>query len=200
LVSLAPRCNAQRSHYRPFHRHDRVWIAEVTGAARKQHHGREFLRTGARRQAQEILLEAVPRAHRIAILADGNISTPEQIKALQEAARAREVEPSVFYVRTAGDITPVMGQIKASGAAAINVLSSILVFANRRALIERCAALRLPAIYEWPEMAEEGGLLAYGARLSGNLPPDGTNGRQGASRRQNRRNPCRAANAIRACH
>ena len=24
--------------------------------------------------------------------------------------------------------------------------------------------MRLPAIYEWPEMAEEGGLIAYGAR------------------------------------
>jgi len=42
----------------------------------------------------------------------------------------------------------MMDQIKASGATAINVLSSILVFANRRVFIERCTALRLPAIYE----------------------------------------------------
>jgi putative ABC transport system substrate-binding protein len=116
---------------------------------------------------QQILLEAVPRARRIAILADGNISTPEQIKTLQEAARARGVEPSAFYIHTAGDIMPVMDQIKASGAAAINILSSILTFSNRRVVVERCAVLRLPAMYEWPEMAEEGGLLAYGARLSG---------------------------------
>jgi putative ABC transport system substrate-binding protein len=47
------------------------------------------------------------------------------------------------------------------------VLSSSLLFVNRRLIIERAAALRLPAIYEWPEMAEEGGLIAYGARLSG---------------------------------
>jgi hypothetical protein len=32
-------------------------------------------------------------------------------------------------------------------------------------VIERAAALRLPAIYEWPEMAEEGGLIAYGPGL-----------------------------------
>jgi len=41
-----------------------------------------------------------------------------------------------------------------------------LLFANRRLIIERAAALRLPAIYEWPEMAEEGGLIGYGARLT----------------------------------
>jgi putative ABC transport system substrate-binding protein len=33
-------------------------------------------------------------------------------------------------------------------------------------LLERVAALRLPAIYEWPEAAEEGGFAAFGPRLS----------------------------------
>jgi putative tryptophan/tyrosine transport system substrate-binding protein len=28
---------------------------------------------------------------------------------------------------------------------------------NRRIIMERVAALRLPAIYQWPETAEEGG-------------------------------------------
>jgi putative ABC transport system substrate-binding protein len=27
------------------------------------------------------------------------------------------------------------------------------------------ASVRLPAIYQWPEMAEEGGLIAYGPRF-----------------------------------
>jgi putative ABC transport system substrate-binding protein len=31
--------------------------------------------------------------------------------------------------------------------------------------LDRVAALRLPAIYEWPETAEEGGFAAYGPRL-----------------------------------
>ena len=33
---------------------------------------------------------------------------------------------------------------------------------NRRLIIEHAAALRLPAVYQWPETAEEGGLLGYG--------------------------------------
>ena len=47
------------------------------------------------------------------------------------------------------------------------MLSPPLLFANRRLIIERAAALRLPAIYEWPEIAEEGGLTGYGACLTG---------------------------------
>ena len=35
-----------------------------------------------------------------------------------------------------------------------------------RTVIDRAAALGLPAIYEWPEMAEEGGLIGYGPRLN----------------------------------
>jgi len=33
---------------------------------------------------------------------------------------------------------------------------------NRRVIIERAAELRLPAIYQWPETADEGGMLGYG--------------------------------------
>jgi putative ABC transport system substrate-binding protein len=40
-----------------------------------------------------------------------------------------------------------------------------MLFANRHLIIDSVAALGLPAIYEWPEMAEEGGLVAYGPRL-----------------------------------
>jgi putative tryptophan/tyrosine transport system substrate-binding protein len=32
--------------------------------------------------------------------------------------------------------------------------------------MERAATLRLPAMYEWPNMVEEGGFVAYGARLT----------------------------------
>jgi ABC transporter substrate binding protein len=48
------------------------------------------------------------------------------------------------------------------GAAALNVLSSPMLHLNRRVIIERAAELRLPAIYQWPETADEGGLLGYG--------------------------------------
>jgi putative ABC transport system substrate-binding protein len=115
---------------------------------------------------QELLMEAVPGVPRIAILADPTFTDPGQLQLLEDAARARGVE---FLVLTAGkeaEIAPAMDKAKASGATALNVLSAPLFSMNRRVVIERAAALRLPAIYEWPEMAEEGGLIAYGPSLS----------------------------------
>jgi putative ABC transport system substrate-binding protein len=36
---------------------------------------------------------------------------------------------------------------------------------NRRIIFERTAALGLPAMYQWPEGAQEGGLVGYGPSL-----------------------------------
>ena len=55
-----------------------------------------------------------------------------------------------------------MNDASTQGAAALNVLSSPMLHLNRRLLIERAAELRLPTIFQWPETAEEGGLLGYG--------------------------------------
>ncbi len=37
---------------------------------------------------------------------------------------------------------------------------------SRKIILDRTGALRLPAIYQWPETAEEGGLVAYGPRFA----------------------------------
>jgi hypothetical protein len=65
----------------------------------------------------------------------------------------------------AEDITPAIDAAKASGAAALNVLSSPFLYGNRRTIMQRVAALGLPAIYQFPEEAEEGGFVAS-ARVS----------------------------------
>jgi putative ABC transport system substrate-binding protein len=113
----------------------------------------------------EILMEAVPNARHIAILAESNYTSPAELQALQNATRARGLEVAVFTAGTPEQIAPTMDKAKAGGATALNVLSASLFSFNRRIVIERAAALGLPAIYEWPEMAEEGGLIGYGPRL-----------------------------------
>jgi putative tryptophan/tyrosine transport system substrate-binding protein len=50
--------------------------------------------------------------------------------------------------------------------AGVNVLGSPFLHAQRMRMIELAAKARLPAIYEWPITAREGGLMAYGPSLS----------------------------------
>src|SRR5262249_38389612 len=110
---------------------------------------------------QDILIEAVPGAHRIAVLADSNVATLEHLRALETSARSGK-ELLVVRAANANEVAPAMNDASTQGAAALNVLSSPMLHLSRRAIIERAAQLRLPAIYQWPETADEGGLLGYG--------------------------------------
>jgi putative ABC transport system substrate-binding protein len=49
----------------------------------------------------------------------------------------------------------------------INVLGSPFLNAHRARIIELAAKNRLPAIYQWPHVAREGGLMASGPSLAG---------------------------------
>jgi hypothetical protein len=44
-------------------------------------------------------------------------------------------------------------------------MASSLVFNNRAIVLDRVAALLLPAIYQRPEMAAQGGLIRYGPSI-----------------------------------
>jgi putative tryptophan/tyrosine transport system substrate-binding protein len=114
----------------------------------------------------EILMEAVPGVQHIAVLADPNNTPPAELQALQKSARARGVEVAVFTAETPEQIALAMDKAKASPATALNIMSGPLFSFHRRIVIERSAALGLPAIYQWPEMAEEGGMIGYGPRLT----------------------------------
>jgi putative ABC transport system substrate-binding protein len=111
---------------------------------------------------QEILIEAVPGLRRMAILADSRVTSSSELQALQEAARAGGIEVSMYRVANTEEMTAAIDMAKASGAAALNVLSSPLLYGNRQLTMDRLATLRLPAIYPFPDEAEEGGFIGYG--------------------------------------
>jgi putative tryptophan/tyrosine transport system substrate-binding protein len=113
----------------------------------------------------DILIEAVPGARRIATLSDAS-SSPTKIQALQDAARSRGVELANYPVSSPDGIAPAIDAAKAWGAAALNVLATLFFSVHRRIVIDRANATSLPAIYQWPDMAEDGGLIAYGPRLT----------------------------------
>jgi putative tryptophan/tyrosine transport system substrate-binding protein len=114
---------------------------------------------------QEVLIEAMPWVRRVAALADPNTATPPHIRALQDVARARGVELSIHRVARQEEILPAIKAAKAADAEALNVLASSLLWNNRTIIFDGVARLSLPAIYQWPEMADEGGLISYGPRI-----------------------------------
>ncbi len=115
---------------------------------------------------QEILIEAVPGIRRMAALADSSMLAETKARALQDAAHARSVDLSIYRIAKGNEIAAAIDMAHASGATALNVLASPMLFGNGRLIMERVAALRLPAMYQWPEMADEGGFAAYGPRFT----------------------------------
>jgi putative tryptophan/tyrosine transport system substrate-binding protein len=114
----------------------------------------------------ELLAELLPAARHIAVLADPRISRPEQLRALENAALMRGIELSVHLATKPQEIVPAIEAALASGAQALNVLATPLFNANWQLILERTGTLKLPAIYQWPETAEAGGLAGYGPRLT----------------------------------
>jgi putative ABC transport system substrate-binding protein len=111
---------------------------------------------------QDILIEAVPSVRHIAVLADSNVATLEHLKFLDASARNHGKDLLVVRAANANELVPAINSASTRGAAALNVLSSPMLHLNRRVIIERATELRLPSIYQWPETADEGGLLGYG--------------------------------------
>jgi putative ABC transport system substrate-binding protein len=79
---------------------------------------------------QDILMEAVPGARRMAALMDSNVTSAGHIEALQDAARSRGIELLAFGVAKPEDIAPTVDAAKTSGAEALNFLASALFFST----------------------------------------------------------------------
>ena len=110
----------------------------------------------------EILHEFIPQARRIALLIDTTtISTGSQ---LSKAARELGVELVPFDAQSPDEVSRMLDDIAAAKVDAVNVLASPLLNLARLQIIDRMRVYRLPAIYQWPESAEDGALLAYGPR------------------------------------
>jgi putative ABC transport system substrate-binding protein len=119
---------------------------------------------------QELLIEAVLGAPQIAAMFDAEVTPPYHLQMLEHAARSRGVKLSVLGVKGPDDIAGAIDAAKASGAQAINFLAtplfSIPGSRTNQIVLERIATVRLPAMFQWPETAEAGAVLAYGPRFT----------------------------------
>jgi putative ABC transport system substrate-binding protein len=114
----------------------------------------------------EVLHELAPGARKIGFVSDGTQAVRDELPKFEAAARRLGLSPSVLQVETVDAIAPGMASFAASGVDAVQFLASTFLQAARARCVAEATRLGLPAIYEWPETVEEGGLSSYGPRLT----------------------------------
>ncbi len=114
----------------------------------------------------EILAELLPTRSIVLLLADPTTHR-ESRPALDTTAAALGLTLREAIVGTPEQIERALREAKDGRVTGVNVLSSALLFALRGQIIRLAAELGLPAIYQWPETADEGDLIAYGPSLRG---------------------------------
>jgi len=112
----------------------------------------------------EVLKEAVPKLHRLAIFAGAAIRLDLLTRGAQEAARSQGIEVlSVFTMNRAEDIDASFARATRARADAVLMYPSPFFNAHRDLLLTLAARHRLPALYEFRDFVEAGGLMCYGA-------------------------------------
>lgn len=111
----------------------------------------------------ELLREAVPGATRIAMLVPDDPGFRPQIPEATRAADALGIALPVVTVRSGYE--SAFAAIAAERVQAVFVGATTFFVRDRRAVIALALKHRLPTSFEWPEQAEEGGFMAYGASV-----------------------------------
>jgi len=89
-----------------------------------------------------------------------------QIQEAQKAAPLLGVKVHVIELRNR-DYDSAFQSMICKKSDALFVMASPILNAGRERIIQLTAKHRLPAIYEWPEHSDVGGMIAYGSSLAG---------------------------------
>ena len=114
-----------------------------------------------------LLHELVPQATAIAVLLNPtNANADNQSRELKEAAHTLGLQLKIFNASSEGDFTASFTGLVQMGAGALAVAADPFFFSRHQQLVALAARHSIPAIYEWREFAEVGGLASYGTNLS----------------------------------
>ncbi len=121
----------------------------------------------------ELLARMVPGLSRVACLWDPTTG-PSQVATTENAARTMKLKLQTVEVRRQDDVEDAFRAARDGQAQAVNVLSSPFLASIYREIIDHAAEYRLPAIYQWREHTEAGGLMSYGPSLPAMWAQDGS--------------------------
>ena len=115
----------------------------------------------------ELLKELVPKVSRVAVLGNpANTGTAPQLRHAQDAARALGVRLQPLEARGPSEIDSAFAEMSRERAGAVIVLVDAMLAEHRARIADLAAKHRLPAVFGLPDLAEAGGLMAYGASVS----------------------------------
>jgi putative ABC transport system substrate-binding protein len=115
----------------------------------------------------EILRECVPGLRRVAVLANlRNPSSAAELRLTEGAARALALEVHVADARLPEHYPEAFAGMTRGGVGAVFVTTDPVLSSNRERILQLAARHRLPAMYEWREIVEAGGLLSYGLSMA----------------------------------
>jgi ABC-type uncharacterized transport system substrate-binding protein len=115
----------------------------------------------------ELLKKVVPKATQVAVLWNPDYSDfASDWRALRHAAQALGVRLHSVEARSPGDIDRAFGRMLNDRPDALITFSDFLLYAGAARVAELTRSHRLPAIYAFREVADAGGLIAYGPNLN----------------------------------
>ena len=114
----------------------------------------------------QLVKEALPSLSRIVLLSRVE-SVPRNIDPAVGAARGLGLTVSTLKVAALAEYENAYKIAQRERAGAIQVLPSPVFNTHRRALIDLAAKYRIPAIYEFRDYVEDGGLMSYGPSITG---------------------------------
>ncbi len=113
----------------------------------------------------ELLLMAVPKVSRVAVLSDPS-NPAAQLKNIQTAAQTVGISLVVMEVQTAAGIENAFARIASENIRAAIVLASGLFMLQKRLLAELATRNRVPTIFMAREYPEAGGFMSYGSNYT----------------------------------
>jgi ABC-type uncharacterized transport system substrate-binding protein len=113
----------------------------------------------------EVLQEMKPSIKRVTALWDPTTGA-SQVTHTQQAAKSLNIELRVREIHARNDVAAAYQSARDDGADAINIFASPFLSALYREMIELSEQYRFPAIYQWKEHVEAGGLVSFGPSLA----------------------------------
>ncbi len=115
----------------------------------------------------EMLKAVVPSLSRVALLRFAADDSAQPDEVVERAARSLGIiRLSITRLQRPEDLNAAFAKIKAARPQGLIAPPNSLLYAHRREVIEFAAATRLPAVYGFRELVQEGGLMSLSPSLS----------------------------------